>query len=208
VKRPWPEPAGRGAALRRAGARRGALAVALVALLAGCATPPRAGVAPAEVAAADARFELAGRLSAKHGDSAVAASFRWTHAPGSDLLVLSTPFGQGLARLSGGAEGVVLELADGAVARAGDWEALTRAALGVPVPVRGLAWWVRAQPHPGSAHVMERDAAGRASVLRQDGWEIVFGYRDDGAQPSRLVLAYPNVEIRLALDARAEGGGP
>ena len=208
MKTRWPEPGGRGAGPRRAWARPRAFAVALLAVLAGCATPPRAGVAPAGAVAADARFELAGRLSAKHGENAVAASFRWTHAPGSDLLVLSTPFGQGLARLAGSADGVVLELADGAVARAGDWEALTREALGVPVPVRGLAWWVRAAPHPGSAHVMERDAAGRAAVLRQDGWEIVFGYRDDDAQPTRLVLAYPNVEIRLALDARAEGGSP
>ena len=208
MTRPWPAPGGRGTAPRRAGARWRAFAVAFAAVLAGCATPPRVGVAPAAVAAADERFELAGRLSARHGENAVAASFRWTHAPGADLLMLSTPFGQGLARLAGSADGVVLELADGAVARAGDWEALTREVLGVPVPVRGLAWWVRAAPHPGSAHVMERDAAGRVAVLRQDGWEIVFGYRDDGAQPSRLVLAYPNVEIRLALDARAEGGSP
>ena len=57
-----------------------------------------------------------------------------------------------------------------------------------------------------SAHVVERDTAGRATVLRQDGWEIVFGYRDEGAQPSRLVLAYPGIEVRLAVDSRVDGG--
>lgn len=150
---------------------------------------------------------MSGRLSAKHGEAAVAANFRWTHAPGADELTLSTPFGQALARLSGGADGVALELADGAVARAGDWETLTSRALGVPVPVRGLAWWVRAVPHPSSAHALERDAEGRAALLRQDGWEIAFGYRDGAVQPSRLVLAYPDIEIRLALDSAADTSG-
>jgi hypothetical protein len=42
-------------------------------------------------------------------------------------------------------------------------------------------------------------------VLRQDGWEIVFGYRDDGARPSRLVLAYPGIEVRVAVDPPVDG---
>jgi outer membrane lipoprotein LolB len=188
------------------GVRRRAVALALAATLTACATPPRVDVATAAVAPADAPFELSGRLSARHGETGVAASFRWVHAPETDELLLATPFGQALARLSGGADGVVLELPDGGVARSGDWESLTREALGVAVPVRGLAWWVRGAPHPASAHAVERDATGRASVLRQDGWEIVYGYRDDGAQPSRLVLAYPGIEVRLAVDSRVDGG--
>ena len=179
--------------------------LALAASLAACATPPRVDVAAAAVAPADAPFELSGRLSARHGETGVAASFRWVHAPETDELLLATPFGQALARLSGGANGVVLELQDGGVARSGDWESLTREALGVPVPVRGLAWWVRGAPHPASAHAVERDTAGRPSVLRQDGWEIVYGYRDEGTQPSRLVLAYPGIEVRLAVDTRIDG---
>jgi outer membrane lipoprotein LolB len=172
-----------------------------VAILAACATPLRVSVEPARATIADAPFELSGRLSARFGDDAIAAGFRWTHAPGSDVLLLATPFGQGLARLEGGVDGVALEFADGRGARAADWETLTRQALGVPVPVRGLAWWVRGAARPGSAHAIESDAAGRAAVLRQDGWEIVYGYRDEGARPSRLVLAHPGIEIRLALDA-------
>ena len=190
----------------RHGVRRRAVVLALAATLAACATPPRVDVVPAGIAPADAPFELSGRLSARHGDTGVAASFRWRHVPGTDELLLSTPFGQALARLSGGAHGVVLELQDGGVARAGDWESLTREALGVPVPVRGLAWWVRGAPHPASEHAIERDAAGRASVLRQDGWEIVYGYRNEDVRPSRLVLAYPGIEVRLALDSYVETG--
>jgi outer membrane lipoprotein LolB len=188
------------------GVRRRAVVLALAATLAACATPAPVDVVPVAIAPADGPFELSGRLSARHGETGVAASFHWRHAPGTDELLLSTPFGQALARLSGGASGVVLELQDGGVARSGDWESLTRKALGVPVPVRGLAWWVRGAPHPASAHAVERDTAGRARVLRQDGWEIVYGYRDQGAQPSRLVLAYPGIEVRMAVDSRIDGG--
>ena len=202
----WPAPPIRGGTGLLDGTRR-ALVLLGTAALCACAAPSRVDVAAEAVAPADAQFDLSGRLSARHGENAVAASFRWAHAPDADELLLSTPFGQALARLTGSAGGVVLELADGAVARAGDWEALTRDVLGVPVPVRGLAWWVRAAPHPDSAHVLERDAAGRAAVLRQDGWEVVYGYRDDGPRPARLVLAYPGIEIRLALDAPGNESG-
>lgn len=188
------------------GVRRRAVVLALAATLTACATPPRVEVVPAAIAPADAPFDLSGRLSARHRDTGVAASFRWHHAPGTDELLFSTPFGQALARLSGGTHGVVLELPNGGVARSGDWESLTREALGVPVPVHGLAWWVRGVPHPASAHAVERDAAGRANVLRQDGWEIVYGYRDEGVRPSRLVLAYPGIEVRLALDSYVDRG--
>jgi hypothetical protein len=51
----------------------------------------------------------------------------------------------------------------------------------------------------------ERDAAGRLSVLRQSGWEIVYAYADGAppAQPTRLVMRYPDteiVEVRLVVD--------
>lgn len=160
-------------------------------------TGPKVGIA----SAGDRGFELAGRLSARHGNEAAAASFRWTHRSDRDELVLVTPFGQTLAKLDGNDVLVRLELPDGRVAQAPDWEALTANVLGAPIPLRGLSWWVRGVPHPGSAHSIERDADARAKVLHQDGWEIVYAYGGDGARPSRLRLAYPDVEIRLVLDS-------
>ena len=153
----WPAPPIRGGTGLLDGTRR-ALVLLGTAALCACAAPSRVDVAAEAVAPADVPFDVSGRLSARHGENAVAASFRWLHAPDADELLLSTPFGQALARLTGSAGGVVLELADGAVARAGDWETLTRDALGVPVPVRGLAWWVRAAP-PGD--VQEQVDLGR-----------------------------------------------
>jgi len=121
--------------------------------------------------------------------------------------MLSTPLGSTLARLEGSASSVRLDLPDGRVAEAPDWSSLTSQVLGAPIPVRGLAWWVRGAPHPGSAHTIERDASARASVLWQDGWEIVYSYADGGGErPTRLRLTYPDTELRLVFDAWSDPG--
>lgn len=180
------------------GARRHVFVTICAAALAGCASVPRT---QAEIeAAGSSGFELAGRLSARSGDAAATANFRWTHRSDRDELVLSTPLGQTLARLDGNPARVRLELPDGRIAQAPDWETLTNEALGAPIPVRGLAWWVRGLPHPGAEHSIDRDADARIAVLRQDGWEIVYSYGGAGALASRLRLAFGEVEIRLALD--------
>ena len=169
-------------------------------MLAACASAPVQRTA-APVSQADEPFEIAGRLSARHGNEAAAANFRWVHGAARDELTLATPLGSTLARLDGTAGQVRLELPDGRVTIAPDWEALTSKVLGAPIPVRGLTWWLRGAPHPGSPHTIERDTSARASVLRQDGWEIVYAYGEASDRPVRLRLTFPDTELRLALDA-------
>lgn len=180
--------------------RRRAIAAAAALTLAACASvaPPRQRVE--FVPLPDASFAIAGRLSARYGNDGVAANYRWRHDAGSDELLLAAPLGGALARLSGGPRAVRLELANGEISEASDWEALTVRALGVALPVQGLAWWVRASPRPGTAFAAEADSSGRLEVLRQDGWEIVYAYRDGQALPLRLTLAHPGAEVRLVVD--------
>lgn len=180
--------------------RRAALAALAAIALASCAVVPPSTTAFPPLP--DAAFELAGRLSARRATDGVAANFRWRHVPRSDEFLLASPMGSTLARLEGSRGRVRLELADGNATEAYDWEALTAQVLGAPLPVRGLAWWVRASPHPDSAYAAEPDAAARLAVLRQDGWEIVYSYRDAEREPMRLVLAFPDVEVRLVIDER------
>jgi outer membrane lipoprotein LolB len=183
----------------RLAARRAFMAAAL-ALAGGCAAPLRVPEPALPPPLADAPFDVAGRLSARRGSEAAAANFRWSHAPGRDELVLASPLGQTLARLEGDASRVRLELPDGRAQEAGDWEALTSRVLGAPVPVRGLAWWIRGGAHPSSRYSIERDAASRVSVLRQDGWEIVYDFVEGRTGPARLRMSYPDTEIRLVVD--------
>ena len=189
-------------ALRVASRRVFAFAVAAALLVEGCATlEPRVGSVPV---LPDAPFNAQGRLSARHGADAVSANFQWKHSPPRDELSLSTPLGQTVAELSGDAAAHVarVRLANGDGLQADDWPSLTARALGFPLPVTGLASWIRGGAHPGSAYRAERDAAGRATLLRQDGWEIVFDYADETATtPTRIRMTFPDVEVRIVIDA-------
>jgi len=184
-------------------AARPLCASAIALLVAACATtgpPVTTSQAPSAI---DAPFAIDGRLSARHGRDAVAVAFSWTHAPPRDELVVSTPLGQSVAELSGDASLLHAELrtADGRHEVASDWAALTERAVGVALPVQGLAAWTQAAPRPNAPYSMEPDALGRAAVLRQDGCEIVYTYPDDSARrPSGLRVACHDLEMRIAID--------
>jgi outer membrane biogenesis lipoprotein LolB len=67
--------------------------------------------------------------------------------------------------------------------------------------VAGLAWWVQGAPREDAPYSLEADVAGRASVLRQDGCEIVYAYAESSARrPSRLTLVCHDVELRIVID--------
>jgi outer membrane lipoprotein LolB len=191
------------ASLAMVRARCAAVAVAL--LIAGCASvAPREAATVADEAAVAAPFDIAGRMSARRGSEGGSASFVWRHDGAVDEVDLSTPLGQTLARLRGDAGGVKAQWPDGRSIEARDWDELTQRTLGVAVPVKGLAAWLHGRARAGSAATVERDAQGRAGVLRQDGWEIVYAYPDDtSTQASRLTLRYDQGEptdVRLVID--------
>ena len=170
-------------------------------LVAGCAS-----LHPADeqegVAAADAPFALQGRLSARHGDHALAAHVDWHHVPpGGDTITLATPMGQTLAVMTRDPGGVSIDEGNGTRRSARSFDELTAAAFGVTIPVGGLSWWVRGLPHPDTAYRAERDGSERLQTLDQDGWAVVYSYADALApRPRRITLNYPDVELRLVID--------
>jgi outer membrane lipoprotein LolB len=161
---------------------------------------------PATAAASDEPFVIGGRMSARRGDSGVAGAFTWTHDAHRDAIDLATPLGQTIAQLEGGARGVSVRLQDGRTETAATWRELTERAFGVVIPVDGLAAWVRGLPRAGAQATIERDATARVSLLRQDGWEVIYAYADDASRrPSRVTLSYPGtppVEVRVVVDRR------
>ena len=193
---------GDAASLSIARATAAAQSLAVAALLVAC-VPAQLERTGAVVPAAQVAFDIAGRLSARHGSDAVAANFRWRHASQQDELELTSPFGQTIAMLSGDASAVRLQAADGKVSTAGDWTALTEQGLGWPLPVLGLSFWIQGSPRPGSPSTVETANDGRVTVLRQDGWTIVYqayAPTDEDIRPSRMMLTYPDVELRIAID--------
>jgi outer membrane lipoprotein LolB len=182
-----------------------ASALVVVGTLAACApaalvrVPVQAALPPAQGA-----FETAGRLSARHGAEALAANFQWRHAGERDELELASPLGQTIAVLTGDRTNVRLQAADGRVLSAGSWIALTEQGLGWPLPVDGLKYWIQGTARVGTPFTAEAGEDGRAAVLRQDGWTIVYqAYTQTSAEiwrPSRMTASYPEVELRLAID--------
>jgi outer membrane lipoprotein LolB len=180
------------------------VALASAVLLAGCAgTPVATTGAEASRPFVDTPFVAVGRLSARHGSDAVAVEFRWQHAPPRDALTVSSPLGQTVAELTGDASARLVEVrtADGRRDSASDWSELTQRVLGFPLPLNAVAAWIRGAPRDGAPSTMERAPDGRASLLRQDGWEIVYDYADAAARmPARLRISYPEFEIRVVID--------
>jgi outer membrane lipoprotein LolB len=180
---------------------RFAFSIALVATAGGCTTTP--AVAPVD-ARAETAFSAQGRLSARRASDAVAVHYDWRHSAAADAFDIATPLGQTVARMRRDASGVRVERPNEAPAEYRDFRALMQAVLGAPIPLDGLAYWVQAVADPRSASDIERDSAGRALVLRQQGWEIVYAYNDASTRPARLVMRYPDsepVEVRIVVDA-------
>lgn len=187
--------------------RRGVLA-ALTLMVAGCAQLP--GFEPVAPPAALAlppppeSFRLEGRVSVKAGEESFSGGLAWRRGPGSEELLLNTPLGQGVAELRGGPDGVTLTDAKGKVYLAPDADALVRQALGLELPLRGLAWWVTGHPRPGAAYRAEPDEMGRLGVLEQDEWRIEFSrYALQGRAtlPGKLIARRgADLEVRLVVD--------
>ena len=152
--------------------------------------------------AADQVFELSGRLAARHGQEAFTGNLSWRHAGSVDELFVTSPIGQGVARIVRNGDSVVLTTAEPREYRAPDVESLTEQALGFRLPLKGLADWVRARPSADAPAKVEKGADGKISSIEQSGWRIEYleygGGRPDPL-PIRLRLAYPGIDLRLAI---------
>ena len=188
----------------RARALRRAIVCGMTILVAACASLPPATPPAANIDVGDSPFSISGRISARRGDAGIAGSFTWIHDAAHDAIELSSPLGQVIAKLEGGADGVQVRLSDGSTQSAATWQALTDRAFGVTIPVDGLAAWVRAVPRGAAPFTVERDSRGRVALLRQQGWDVVYAYADDAAdRPFRASLSYPGaetVEVRVVVD--------
>lgn len=167
--------------------------VAAVALLA-AACAQLTALAPGETPV----FEFTARFAARYQGEAASGQLAWRHGAGRDEVLISSPFGQGLARVTRRDGVVTLVTADDRHYAAADAETLTEEVLGFRLPLRGLADWVRAQPAPGAPAEVRRAADGRLLELAQHGWRIEYQAYEAG-RPARLRLRYPGLELRLAI---------
>lgn len=170
----------------------------LILLFAGCAAIEQQ---PAPAEHIGESFNLSGRVSVKYGSEAVSGNFGWQHDSASDDLLISTPLGQGVARIVR-IDGVVsLTTSDQKLYQASDVESLTEQVLGWRLPLAGLPDWVRGRAAAGAPAQTRTDDSQRLTELRQSGWLVEFlGYDSANELPKRLRLSRADVEIRLLID--------
>jgi len=171
---------------------RFAPALAAAALLGACASLPDARFPLA------GGFELSGRVAVRHGKDAASGRIFWRHSNDADELLITSPMGQGIARLSRERDRFRLLTGDNKEYRAADAESLTEQALGWRLPLAGLADWVQARASPGRPAEM-RGGAEQGMELRQDGWRIAYEEFREG-RPHRMRLTRDDLEIRLIVD--------
>jgi len=169
-----------------------ALAAAALLAVAGCAELTVR--APGE----QVDFEFSARFAARYRDEAASGQLAWRHHAARDEVLISSPFGQGLARVTREPSGVTLVMADDRRYVAQDAETLTEQVLGFRLPLRGLADWVRGRAAAGSPARTDYAADGRLAALEQEGWRVEYQEYESG-RPARLRLLYPGMELRLAI---------
>lgn len=178
--------------MRRSSAAR---ALALVATLLVAACAEMRFLAPG----GDAEFELTGRIAVRWRDESSTGNIAWRHGARNDEVLITTPLGQGVARIVRAGDAVTLTDAEAREYRAADAETLTEQVLGFRLPLAGLADWVRARAGPGPSQV-RTDSSGRMAELEQSGWKIEYlEWGADGRLPARMKLTYPGLELRLAI---------
>lgn len=176
-------------------------ALMLLAVLGGCALSPfRQGVSPPRPARqAIVAYSLSGRISVRQGEHRYVANIWWQHDLPHDKILLTTPFGQGIAELSRDAAGAHLVTSDRREFAGPDWEALSVKVFGFALPLTSLPRWVLGDAPGGT----ERDAAGRARQFSDDGWRVDYReYEGPGgaALPQLIDLSRGDIAIRLKID--------
>ena len=132
----------------------------------------------------EAEFNLLGRISARYRDDGFTGNVTWRHAATGDEMLITTPLGQGVARIVRQGDAVQLTTAEGKEFRAPDSESLTERVLGFRLPIEGLADWVQGKP---------------STTLEQRGWKVEYLQRDEQNRPRLMRMTYQGVEVRFAV---------
>ena len=116
-------------------------------------------------------------------------------------MLLSSPFGQGLAEIVSDAGGARLATSDGSSYTAETADELLQSILAYPLPLSKLLDWLRGRnPDSGTTAL---DELGRPLSQRHEDWRIAYEYDSDDPQalPGRLFVEREDgFVLRLRID--------
>ena len=168
--------------------RRWLHSVLAVVALAGCAELPGDHGAGTKLGPALQRFVADGRISLRQGARSDHLKFDWRHEPERDVVLFSSPLGQGLAELGREASGAWLLVPGQAEQRAADLQTLAHRLFGAALPLEALVAWL------GGA---------QSELLGEvDGWQFAVTesavYRGH-VLPRRIEIRRDDVELRIVI---------
>lgn len=187
------------------------LTLALIVLLAGCATqapsqkedrhPGDWRTQQSSLEALDT-WTAAGKVGIRTPDDSQSANLDWTQRADQYRISVSGPWGTGRNTLKGNGRQVTLTNGDGTF-QAPTPEELMAQQMGWSLPLSSLVYWVRGLPDPRGPHRMSEDDIGFPATMDQAGWHI--DYRDwrqaDGLWlPRRIVMTYDDLRTTLVIN--------
>ena len=172
------------------------LCIATAALLCACAGLPEHGAPP------PGGFELSGRVAVRHAKDSGSARIFWRHSDDADEMLITSPVGQGIARITRAGDRFRLVTGDKKEYSAADAESLTEQALGWRLPLAGLADWIQGRASAGRPAEVTGRAEDGLEIL-QDGWRVAYQEFREG-RPFRMRLSREGIEIRLVVDQWAK----
>jgi outer membrane lipoprotein LolB len=158
-------------------------------LLTGCAEFPPVSDLPLTLGPPLQRLTAEGRISLRQGERRDHVRFRWEHTPESDVVLLMSPLGQGVAELTRDVRGARLTQPNQAVIAADSLSQLAQRVFGAPLPLEALADWLRGARPALSGNV--------------EGWRVMIS--DTSAfRQSRLLrvmeVSREDVDFKLVVD--------
>jgi outer membrane lipoprotein LolB len=171
---------------------RSALCIAAAAIVGACAALPELRPPP------PGGFELSGRAAISNARNSGSVRFFWRHSNDADEMLVTSPVGQGIARITREGDWFRLVTGDKKEYAAADAESLTDQALGWRLPLSGLPDWVQARASPGRPATVTGQP-GEGLEIRQDGWQVAYDEFRAG-RPFRMRLSREDLVIRLVVD--------
>lgn len=136
-------------------------------------------------------WTIKGKVGVRSPEENGSANLNWQQQAATSYRInLSGPLGAGATVITGSPAGVSLKSGSEPPLQAPTAAQLTMQALGWPLPVDEMVYWVRGLAAPGPAAGEQRDAAGQLQSLQQSGWRLVFsGYESRGPYvlPTRII---------------------
>lgn len=166
------------------------------AALAACASLP--GQPPLELRSSD-DFALTGRIVVREAGRAEVLRISWSHAGGEDRAHLETSMGQTIAEISLADGRARADLADGRHLDEEQDVELARRLIGIPLPLRRFADWVRAR----------QGGSETRSGFEDSGWTLAYqawGEAPGGeALPALIEAKRKDLSVRLRVEKWSQG---